>query len=268
MLVALEVEARRDGYVKRFKEAKRRYPALSPYASPREVITALASDARRRLPERELIVWSLVSEQRRRPHPVWAAILAAAFAPMLRLLRARLRPDQLNADELNQLVLTTFLFVVTEFPGRGPGYTAIALRQLTRRAVVNVMRAADDEYEASEPMPPEGLAEVGHEHEPGAAFCGPLRKPTLEEADALFELLLETVGTSVPADHLDLVRATMLRGEPLEDYVRRLYPRAPASDQRRLYERVKRRRTRVIQRMREPLARLRPEPEPEEGCGA
>lgn len=264
MLHALRAELGRDSCVKRFAEARRRIPALSAFQSPAEVVAELERDGRGLAPVREPLIWALILEQRTCPHPVWAAVLCLIFAPMLRVLRGSIRPRRLTADELNQLIITTFLFLVVS-PAAVPSsdHVSFHLRRLTRGAVFDILRRLQKEQQGTVTVAPDDLAFLARGAGPCDVFCPPRGASAAEEADALVELLHDALGDGPRPAHLDLVIDTTIRGEPLGDYVRRHHPVAPERDYLRIYERLKRRRTRAANRLRKPLMPLRaPPPEP------
>jgi hypothetical protein len=261
MLRALRAELGRGSCVKRFAEARTRHPSLSSFQSPAEVVAELERDERAAAPRREALLWALIVEQRTSPHPLWAAMLALMFAPMLCVLRASLWPGRLNGEELSELVLTSFLFVVAD-PAAVPAseHVSIALRQQTRRMVFTALRRIQTEARGMNIVDPEQLANVAGSAAPGDAFCAPLGTSAEEEADALVELLHDTLADHPRPAHLDLVIETQIRGESLGDYVRRTHPTAREHEYVRLYERLKRRRTRAANRLRKPLEALRQPP--------
>lgn len=257
MLHGLEVEARREVHVKRFAQAKEQHSVLTPYMDPAGVLAALKASPGKEPSEREDLCWALVTEQRDRPHPLWAAMLAATYAPMLLNLRASVFAGLLPADEIEQLIVAGFLQAVASFPRtKGPGGTSRFLRQYTRRRfyrVINTLGSEDREA----PCAPSGVlaafAEstvVDFEEEAAPPDAVPP-----EDLETVFQRLVEAVGGALPDSHLRLIADTVVRGERLDDYVRRVHPTATGAEFARIYERLKRQRTRTVTRLRTRLAR-------------
>ena len=82
----------------------------------------------------------------------------------------------------------------------------------------------------------------------------PLSDP--DDLEVMVALLFKHAGGAVPRRKLDVVVATLVRGERLRTYVDRRHPRASDTERRRTYERLKRERTRTIGVLRGLLADL------------
>ena len=129
------------------------------------------------------------------------------------------------------------------------------LRQQTRRMVFQTVKEAEQEYRLIECMDEEDLLHL----EP-AAWPEPLQRgEPLSDSDhveVMVSLLFEYAGGALPRRKLDLVVATTIRGENLRSYVSRRHPGAGAADRQRAYERLKRQRSRTINKLRGLLADL------------
>lgn len=257
MLNDLEAEVVREKHMERFEEARVRQPPLAPHRTAGAVVAALALYPSDHASTQDALCRCLVEEQRDRPHPLWAAMLVVAFAPMLCCQRARLYRGALPADDFSQLVLTTFLHVVASFPmAQPPGRTCVFLRQHTHDGLMRVLKTLRLEGGVVEFRAPEDLAEVPVAAAPSllSTLLGP--SPD-DDADTLLETLVDSANHVVGPGVLRLVRDTVIRRERLRDYVRRMYPGAEGHEFVRIYQRLKRQRTRTLIRLRDPLTALR-----------
>src|SRR5579883_3051333 len=93
-----------------FSEGRERHPALAPYESAAQLLAALSRTSRLDDDARDALLVCVVTEAQRGRSPLWQSILLAAFAPLLRRLRARLRRPK--DEDLDQLVLVSFLDLV------------------------------------------------------------------------------------------------------------------------------------------------------------
>ncbi len=253
---ALKTEVRSEKNVSRFNEAKTRHPALASHQTVYSVLAVLGDDSDRGYAAKEALTRALVAEYQQRPHGFWAAVLLAAYYPMLSRLRGRIFGDAVAPDDLDQVVVTAFLDVLYAFPlAAKRDRICMYLRQMTQRAVFRHVREVQQEQGRIVCAAPEELTEFGPVEWPEPR--GPRGRPTPErgEADALASLLLQSVGHEVCAAKLDLVIATVLRGERLRAYVDRTEAGRPEEDRERIYQRLKRQRTRTLERLQAVLGR-------------
>jgi len=241
---------------KAFDRVKLRQPILAHHQTPLSVLAVLGDQSARRYPEKEALTRVLVVEYQASRESLWSSLLLVAYFPILWRLRSGLRSDALCACDLDALVTEKFLEVVAEFPlSKIKDRTCMHLRQQTRRSVFRTVKEADQEYRLIESMDEEDLLNL----EP-VAWPELPRKGELPEApddlEVLVKVLLKHVGGGVPRRKLDLVIATTIRGENLRSYVSRRHPGAGSTDQRRAYERLKRERSRTINKLRGLLADL------------
>lgn len=274
MKCALRVEVRAERNQKRFEEAKKHQLELRDHETVLSVLAVLGDESALRYAEKEALTRGLLREHKRRPHPFWNAVLVVAFYPMLARLRGRIYGDALPGDELDQIVLSAFLEVVRGFPlSQRRDRTCMYLRQMTQREVFKQVRAEQRELEQVRPDDPEDvtrllsdLETLGHASSWPETKPEPKRRRDPKENAALVSFLVERAGHILDGDKLELVVATLVRGELLTAYVDRVYPTQSSSERRQTYQRIKRRHSRAIARLREVLADLRGEescPQPE-----
>ena len=255
-------EVRREvlasGNMTLFESARGRRPILATYRCIASVLSAMELDARSAYAEKEALTRALIAEQQVRPSSFWSTVLLVAYYPMLSRLRHRIYGDSLADEDLDQLVVTSFLSVVAEFPLHDKqGRTAMHLRQMTQRCVFQWVRQELREQRLVILVEPEQIHDLKDE--------APLPDRTpwslghlahLVDGDSLRLLLASRFGDVVDQSKLDLVLSTMLRGEHLNRQVDRLYPDTPPDERERIYQRLKRQRERTIGRLREEISNL------------
>ena len=229
-----------------FEAGRAKQPALAAHVSAASVLAMLDDEAEGTYPTREALTKALILEHRASRAEVWSSLLLGAFRPMLVRLRNRLFADTVPGDELDQLVMTAFLVALNDVPiiDRLP----MRLRQRTERQVFAVLRKErehrhpDIDVEALEHVEPD-------ERTPS--------EPTDAELYDLALLIQRAIDEGISTSGLDVVEATVVRRELLRAYVDRIAP-GVGVDRERLYQRLKRQRSRAMQRLRELLTRPSP----------
>lgn len=225
-----------------FDAGRVRQPALEAHPDAASVLSALADDAEATYPVRDALTRALVSEHRSSGHALWASLLLVAFFPMLSRLRNRLVSDTVPGDELDQLVVTSFLAAMTELSiHERTDRVAMRLRQRTERQVFTFLRKEREHRHPS--LDVEELTESDLEE------LAPRRPATDEKLYDLALLLQRAVEEGVSPSGLDVVEATVLRRELLRHYVERLVPDDDL-ERERVYQRLKRQRSRALRRLK------------------
>jgi len=229
-----------------FDAGRKRQPALAAHVNAASALAMLDDEAEGTYPGREALMKALIQEHRASGSPVWSTLLLGAFKPMLVRLRNRLVSDTVPGDELDQLVITSFLGTLTDIPliDRLP----MRLRQRTERQVFAFLRK--ERWHRHPDIDVETLEDVEHE-EPTVS------EPTDAELYDLALLIQRAMEEGISTSGLDVVAATVLRRELLRAYVDRLAP-GEGVDRERLYQRLKRQRSRAMQRLRALLTRPSP----------
>jgi len=227
-----------------FEQGHARHGALTVHPDVASVLAALSQDDEHSYPEREALTQAILAEHRTSHAPLWASILIVAYYPMLCRLRLRLGSDVLAYDELDQLVVTAFLGALDDVPpAQCADRVAMRLRQHTKRRVFETLRKEHEEQ-----RPGTDAFEL---HELDADPIDPVSLDTIHD-EAIFDLTLlleRAVKEGIPPGQLEVVAATVLRGEPLRSYVERISPDDDA-ERNRMYQRLKRQRTRTLNRVR------------------
>jgi hypothetical protein len=231
-----------------FEEARSREPALVPHGTILSALAALADDSERHYAERDAVTRALLAEHQRSPRAFWHAALLLAYAPMLMRLRGRLIGATFTADDLDQLVLESFLRVVSRFPlERRPTRVAMHLRQDTQRAVFrSLCREQDYQKQLLE------LEEMASRDDDFEVFVPDPGDGTLleDEREELARLLVALGAGTVPEKLLQIVIATELGDERVGTYVKRTHPALEGAAIEAVYQRVKRQRLRTLERLR------------------
>jgi hypothetical protein len=233
-----------------FEAGGTRESALASHPDVASLLAMLDDEAEGTYPERERLTKAIIAEHRESGAALWASILLGAFKPMLVRLRNRLVSDTVPCDELDQLVVTAFLGALAELPiTESTDRVAMRLRQRTERQVFAFLRKEREhrhpgiDVEELEHLDPDALA--------------PRRARTDEELYDLALLIQRAVQEGISTSGLDVVEATVLRREVLRAYVERLEPVDEVARER-LYQRLKRQRSRAMRRLKALLTNASP----------
>jgi len=234
------------GSCREFDEAKPRHRCLARHATVLSVLAAMSDESPAGWVEREALTRALIAEHQATSRSCWASALLVAYYPMLSRLRHRIWGEALDRDDLDQLVMSCFLQVVASFPlAEVTDRTALRLRQRTERRVFKAVR--------HEQQLQRDRAELDEAAEPSVApFDEEQPEPTPEtDPEETVAMLIDLAGPHLPGQNLDLVVATILKRERLRHYVKRV--NGDEQPHERVYQRLKRRRTRAVNRLRDLL---------------
>ena len=226
-----------------FETARARRPELAPFASILDVLEALDSGSAAGEERRHAIVAELVREHRASKSAVWSKALLVAFYPAMHALRARLTLGSISVDDIDQTILTGFVGAVAELPAQALGH--FAAFRICRRMERYVFKFL--------------MLDRGFQRVTTAVFeSGELIVPRVvpDPIDAMFDdrlalgvLLRRATTLGLSPATVDLIEATAFGATSLRAYVRQLEP-DDADARKRLYERLKRRRSRALRRLR------------------
>ena len=246
-------------HARRFEEARTRHPALACYRSIVAVQEALEARDPSTYADREALVRALMAEQQAssgaQPDAgstsFWASVLLVACYPMLGNLRARIAGTDLPPNDLDQLVLATFLQVVSEFPlDRHRDRTFMRLRQQTRRQVFRHLTEHRRQEDLLWPTEMEVLDELADASWLESQQAAPVERPEPVELAAAVTLLVERAAGVLDGAGFDLVTATLVCGRRIQCYIQRTFPGLAPDQERRLYQSIKRRHSRAVSRLR------------------
>jgi hypothetical protein len=233
-----------------FAEAKLRHECLAHYDSIASVLAVMKDESVTGWPERELLTRALVAEFQKRPTPFWTSALLVAYYPMLSRLRHRILGNILDERDLDQLVVTCFLQAARALRlSETPDWTAVRLRQRTARRVFMAIRYEQkekhDSFSSSELVP---ILEQSVKANTLCELYDYQNSNDQSVPEESVALLLDLAAHHISEENLDLIISTFLKREKLRDYASRVnYNHEP---EERVYQRLKRRRSRVIVRLR------------------
>jgi len=244
-----------------FEAAQARQAALAGHAT---LVGALAAlEATRDWAVKEGIIRALLAEHQAGCADVWSAALTVAFYPMLVRLRARLREGAFDRDDLDQLVVIAFLTALQDVTREADrDRLPMRLATQTRVHVVAVLERERSRQNARRRLTDASLGDLlGPEPEP------PLdaREVDGDEPEDEARAFLAWAARQVPADRLELLVSLHLEHEKLPAVVARRHPEADPDERRAIRQKLKRQRSRAVERLRARLPRS-PSPETEPPC--
>jgi hypothetical protein len=228
-----------------FERARARHGVLARHQDMTSVLMLLSDEGERTYPEREALTQVMLAEHRAGSGTLWALALVAAFYPMLSRLRRRLLAGYMPREELNQIVLTAFLEALNEVqPDTVKARTAVRLRQRTQRHVFRILRREWIEQKLAAAVRELGVQVI----QLGLAFDTQMEPARQREVP--LPALLAHLPEGVLSKHgHEVLVATVIHQERLWDYVNRTVP-GDAQTRERAYERLKRQRSRDINKLR------------------
>ena len=252
---ALEQQLRSPVTDHTFRAARARHAALADFDGPDEAITFLNSRGPDGCQRRSAVTAAMIAEAQRRETGTWSALLMLAYFPGLLGIRSTMKPSAgLGADELNALLVESFLETVGALPLATQGKLAVVNLILgTRKAAWQHLALETARAEREEPLP-EHADDVFASHYPS-----PERIALAREAERLLEPerirdWVEDLLRDETEDDLLLVLGTHATGKPLIDWVRDQHPHLDGDALVREYGRLRRRRSRLLERLRDRLA--------------
>ncbi|WP_043712180.1 hypothetical protein [Corallococcus macrosporus] len=248
LLGLLRVEALAPRHQAVFAAARTRRLAFARHVGLESVLSTMADAREETYPEREALTRALVAECQASSSPAWTTALSSAYAPMLTRLRRRILGNAVPKEDLDQLVLATFLSVARAFPlSRWGDWTAARLRQQTAREVFRHLRKerAEQHETYTQAQLAEWLPDTRH-----AAPVESPRRPSVRRSFVRRDaVLVHLAQATLPRSDVEVLMATVVRREKLRAYVSRLVE-GDAAEAERTYQRLKRQRTRLMQRLR------------------
>lgn len=247
----LQAELHRRRATRCFERARRTHPALAGHATAWSVIGLLSEQSPAPRPEKEALLQALLAEHQRLPDALWAGLLLATCLPMLLALRNALVAPELPDADVGQIVVESFLAAIRRVPvGPRRRLTAWRLQRATEARVYAALRRERREAEAFPPADDEEVdaAAFGAWQARRSTRTNPERRAADRE---LVRLLLDEYGRRPGGpEKLAVLVATLVEDERLRDYVRRTAPGAAPAQQERVYQRLKRARSRTVERLR------------------
>lgn len=227
-----------------YEAARGEHAALAPYATLAELLAALKLSSKITYAERDAITLALIAEQQTKAHPLWPSLLLAAFEPMLRRLRGRVRVAK--DEEIEQRIVLAFLEATQRVAlHHPPSHAALHLRRETERAVFGAIRRDERTAEAEAKANMDAIPDPRTDETPGEV-----------DTIALDELRQVLADESNGDELYDVLCATLGGDEKLLSYVKRTRPELSPEDRKATYGRLQRQRHRVLVRIRARLGEM------------
>jgi hypothetical protein len=261
------------GYAAVFLKARAHSFELVRHKTVGSALAVLEDTTPERYAEREELTRALISELQRAPHPLWNTLLQLAYFPMLFRLRCRILGETVTGHEVDQVVVTSFLDVLHSLPiESGRDRLCMHLRQNTQRLVFGRLQKEQRVHDSFFLRNHEDIAWLAENHyEPEGdetpdqdwRCLWPVTSPTASaplESDERAELVafIQQFRHILSDDELELVIATIAHGEKLTVYARCLSRGKSPADEKRVYQRIKRRHSRARAKLRDVLDNRRP----------
>lgn len=248
----LRDEVRSSKHNARFREAQARHTSLLEHDTVASVLAVL-TDGRARYAEKDRLTRAVITERQAGNSMFWAAVALVGYYPMLNRLRQRVHESG-SADDLDQLIVTSFLGVVTEYPlDVCLDQTGMRLQDRTEREVVRALCAEQDELRLFRTDQEE------HEHTPWLGYRRtgtPVFGSPFDIAD-IATVLLEDSGDLLDSETLHLVVTTLLTNHRIAKCLDVALPELDPLERRRAEQRTKRRHRRALARIESALEQFR-----------
>ena len=237
-----------------FKDARTRNKCLAGLDTIMAVLGTISAGG---YTAAEPLLRALVAEQQRRPDRLWSSALLVALGPALVRLRSRIHSNAADADDMDTLVVTSFMDAVAGFDlAAHPDRTFMRLVQVTKNGVFRELGMKQLMDALVEPVADfrelDRLSQRGIEWVFGERW----KRPNRVEAEAFAGMLRWLVGDTIDASKLAVVIATKLRGQSLRSYVNERYASYDRAFRERRYQQMKRANSRTLARIRRFLEEL------------
>lgn len=120
-----------------FERATEAHPVLADYANVEAMLAMLDRDDPDEYRAKEAIIRALLTQHRQGHHPFWSSLLIVVFGRMLCRLRGRVQPGIFDGDELDQMVLVSFLTAIKRVHLGHDHRLCMYIRQMTGRRFFN-----------------------------------------------------------------------------------------------------------------------------------
>lgn len=255
-------EALAPAHVPLFESARRRRPALRAYPSIATVLAALEVKNKQDFDDKEVLARAFIAEEQACPSALWTSLLLVCCFPLLGNLRKRIAAGELPADELDQLVVATFLDTVADFSlERFTDHTFLHLRQQTQRQVFKLIAQQRQEESLLWPVEPPELSNLGDPRWPESPPEPRDEPPSPADFAEAVCLLVEHGSDLLDGEGFEIVTSSLICGRHIRSFVRRCAPGLDEEELDRLRRNAKRRHSRAVARLRKKLAGGRPRSE-------
>ena len=232
-----------------FQAARMRRPALAAFDGLESVIAFLNSRDENEADRRSEVTAALIAEAQTSGQSLWFAALLRAFFPVLAKLHRSISTGNDETDqERSLLVCESLIDAVAAFSLKTQARYAVAnLTRNTRRLVMRTL-ATEGRRDAGECELEEDTELPDRETEDPVDALVERERSRFALSNSFHEWLADICDGAMLA-----LIGTYASGKPLIDHVREMHPEAGPEKFQTLYEKYRRRRSRIIQRIRRKL---------------
>lgn len=234
-----------------FHTAKTRHLDLAGYADFDAILAQLA-DREIDYAVKDTLTRIMLIEYQSTKAGVWASALLLAYLPMLCYRRRYLFGTFSDAKDIDQVIIESFLDAARDLPIT-PDHdrTTMRLRELTISAARRIMR-----HEQKEKLRLRQLCSMAEQEDSFDLFAQRTpRNETLAEDElcTVKEILSDYLYEDITPAQSDMLIATIVQGEQLQDFVERRYFAQNKEDRTRTYHRLQKQRQRLVALLAERL---------------
>jgi len=234
-----------------FRQACCRRAALRPFRCAQEAVAFLNESTPGGRRARSAVTGAMIAEVKQRKASCWSAMLIVAYFPGLYRIRGAISCiASMEDQELDALVIECFLEVAGTFPLETQGRLAVVNLVLgTRKRILEQLR---EEVSRMATLAPLDNIDEERMWDPAASpeDLMVLREERHGVGPEQVRDLVRDLCKDEPEDDLLLVLGTYASGKPLITFVREQCPGVGPRELRRQYERCRRRRSRLINKLR------------------
>jgi hypothetical protein len=258
LIRSLRGEVLSESHAELFNQARDRHEVLAQHSTIASVLGILDDERRAAYTEKEALTRALIVELQQSDSSFWPALLLLAYYPMLSRLRHRIYGDSIQRSDLDQIVIAEFLAVAADFPlDTKRDRIALRLRQRTERRVFRNLREEQTLQDVVLLVSPRELQRFGTTEWPTTPSNVHPEPQTPKNAATAVAMLVEYGGDILDGECFELVTVTSICGRRIREYLLRVAPDLEEKDHIREYQRIKRRHSRAIARLRPVLDHLR-----------
>ncbi|MCU0661724.1 MAG: hypothetical protein MUC50_05285 [Myxococcota bacterium] len=253
----LLVDVNSPRHIARFQEASTKHEHLRRCDTIHDVLAVLAEGSGIDYAEKDALVRELIIErQQTNSCSFWNAALLVAYFPMLSNLRGRIRGNAFPDDDLDQIVLMSFLEEVEKFPAeKRQSFTSIELRHRTERRVFRAVKHEQKQRRGQISVEPASDEIEGGAPWPAIADTGPRGPRNPADASEAVTSLVKHAGALVGGEMFEVLTATLVCHRKLTRFLDQVIPALSGEERRLAYQRIRKCRTRVLARIRHNITR-------------
>jgi len=246
---ALNADILSPKYVSTYTAARYLYDVLASYSSISSVLDVLRDRSDETYPQREELIRVLVTEQQLNPSSFWSSVLIVVCAPMLIKLRHQIYGDIVTEDDLDQIIITSFLTAINECNPKDEAIQLVIwIKHRTKRRVFQALHNDLRKQHMEIPYPVDCFSKSDQQYWP--AFGDECFEPqTPQDAAEAVLGLLKHSGNLLDAQCFDLVTAKLICRRSITEYVNKVASEFDDDTKFQMCQRLRRRYNRSILRL-------------------